>query len=311
MKKALCLLAVLFIIAGGVLLFATFPTVLAERAEDKLKYYTITQNLALHYDRVEVHAINADVTVTNAADEEEPAVVTKTDPVFAVTVTEEDGHLVVRESDQRKWYQKIGIFSPKPGKIEVRLADAVYPELILDTKNGDLNVEAPPRTVSFETIGTETVNGDTNIHIAVDFVVAKSVNGDLIFTIGHGSDPITSLGQTAAVFGMTTNGNIIDVSTATHKSLTSGSGKIHTSGAFTGMAKLYVKTTNGDIELDRIYGQDIQVETVNGDVTASLWKPMNCQATSLHGDIHVPAETGEYPFTVSTTNGDITVTLAD
>ena len=309
MKKTLCILAVLLVIAGGVLMLATFPTMLSEyRRNDS--YTAYSENLKTSYDSIEISTINANLTVTNTADGI-PAVDAETDPAFRVNIESKDGKLMIEEVDLRKWYQKIGIFSPKPGKIEVRLADAVYPELILDTKNGDLNVEAPPRTVSFETIGTETVNGDTNIHIAVDFVVAKSVNGDLIFTIGHGSDPITGLGQTAAVFGMTTNGNIIDVSTATHKSLTSGNGKIHTSGAFTGMAKLYVKTTNGDIELDRIYGQDIRVESVNGDVTASLWRPMTCTATTKNGRVKIPEEGGEYSIEISTVNGDITVELAN
>ncbi len=310
MKKALCLLAVLCIVAGGVLLSATFPTVLSERAEDKLKYSTTAKDLSGHYESIEIHTISADVTVTNETDGR-PVLEAKTDPVYAVDVTEKDGRLVVRESDLRKWYQKLGIFSPKPGKIEVRLADGIYPELILDTKNGDLAVEAVPRTVSFETIGTETVNGDTRIHIAADWVAAKSVNGDLTFVIGHGSDPITGLGQTAIVFGMTTNGNIIDVSTAAHKSLIAGNGSIHTSGAFTGMVKLYVKTTNGDIELDRIYGQDIRVESVNGDVTASLWRPMTCTATTKNGRVKIPEEGGEYSIEISTVNGDITVELAN
>lgn len=309
MKKTLCILAVLLVIAGGVLMLATFPTMLSEyRRNDS--YTAYSENLKTSYDSIEISTINANLTVTNTADGI-PAVDAETDPAFRVNIESKDGKLMIEEVDLRKWYQKIGIFSPKPGKIEVRLADGIYPSLIANSANGDINIKADLQTIAFETIIAEATNGDSYVHIPVDMVTVKSVNGNISFVIGHGSDPVTGLGQTGAVFGMTINGNIIDVSFAQIKSLTSGNGSIHTSGANTGMVKLYVKTTNGDIELDRIYGQDIRVESVNGDVTASLWRPMTCTATTKNGRVKIPEEGGEYSIEISTVNGDITVELAN
>ena len=310
MKKILCLIAVVLIVAGGVLMAATFPTMYAERQRDKNNYTTVSEPIAGHYDSIEIHAENADIAVTNAGDAK-PSVEAKTDPVYKITVTQEKGKLLIEETDLRKWYQKIGIFSPKPGKIEVKLADGIYPELNVKGVNGDIDIQADLQTVSFETIMAETTNGDTKVHIPVDYVFVKSVNGDISFVIVSGTDPVTGFGQSNVVLGKTTNGHIIDSSIAAIKSFTTGNGSIHTGGANTHMAKLYVRTANGDIELDRIYGLDIDVESVNGDVTASLWRPMACTATTKNGRITIPEESGEYLLNISTVNGDITVELAD
>ncbi|MBR4186137.1 MAG: DUF4097 family beta strand repeat protein [Clostridia bacterium] len=303
MKRTLCILAVLLVIAGGVLMLATFPTMLAERKAND-QYAVLSEDLKDRYDAVEIHAVNADVTVTNAGDGQ-PAVEAKTDPSVRITVESNGGTLVVKEVDQRKWYQKIGIFSPKPGKIEVRLANGIYSDLEVKSANSDITVKASPGTVSFERVTTNTVNGDTHIEIPVDWAMADSRNGNIRFAVCYDSHQVR--GMTGIVSGKTTNGDIVDESVSAAKSFATGNGRITSTGRF-GM--LYAKTVNGDIELNSVLGDKVNAESVNGAIKAILLKPMNYVTSSKNGRVTVPKETGESPFVASTVNGDITIEIA-
>ena len=308
MKKTLCILAVLLVIAGGVLMLATFPTMLAERKAND-QYAVLSEDLKDRYDAVEIHAVNVDVTVTNAGDGQ-PAVDAKTDPAFRVNIESKDGKLMIEEVDLRKWYQKIGIFSPKPGKIEVRLADGEYSDLNVESDNGDIVIKVDlhdMRALSFGDISTNTVNGDTDINLLTvsGIVLSKSKNGNINLVIGH--DPAEGLPWTSLVSGMTTNGNITDQSVAGTKSFTTGNGRITSTGRF-GM--LYAKTVNGDIELNSVLGDKVNAESVNGAIKAILLKPMNYVTSSKNGRVTVPKETGESPFVASTVNGNITIEIA-
>ena len=295
-------------IAGGVLMLATFPTMLSEyRRNDS--YTAYSENLKTSYDSIEISTINANLTVTNTADGI-PAVDAETDPAFRVDIESKDGKLMIEEVDLRKWYQKIGIFSPKPGKIEVRLADGEYSDLNVESDNGDIVIKVDlhdMRALSFGDISTNTVNGDTDINLLTvsGIVLSKSKNGNINLVIGH--DPAEGLPWTSLVSGMTTNGNITDQSVAGAKSFTTGNGRITSTGRF-GM--LYAKTVNGDIELNSVLGDKVNAESVNGAIKAILLKPMNYVTSSKNGRVTVPKETGESPFVASTVNGDITIEIA-
>ncbi|MBQ3708958.1 MAG: DUF4097 family beta strand repeat protein [Clostridia bacterium] len=303
MKKALCILALILIVVGGALMFATFPTMLAEHEQAKEEYTVVSEALKDRYKNIEIHAINAEVTVTNAADTR-PVLEAKTDPAYRVVVETNGNNLVVKEIDTRKWYQKIGVFSPKPGKIEVRLDDGVYAELDVRNTNGDITVKAPEHTVSIKDIYTKTVNGDTKIEIPGDFVTCESKNGDLSIVIDRGADQ--TRGTTSLVKAMTTNGNINDSSIAANKSLISGNGRIMSFGTF---GILYGKTVNGDICLNRVFGEKITVESVNGKITATITQPMKYITSTKNGRVKVPEKTGGNAFEASTTNGNISIEL--
>ncbi len=303
MKKTLCILAVLLVIAGGVLMLATFPTIHAEQQKND-EYADFSEDLKDRFDSVEVHAVIADVIITST-DGGNPSVVAKTDPAITVRVESNGTTLVIEEIDQRKWYQKIGIDFTKPSKIEIHLANGTYTTLNVLNINGDITVKADLETIAFENIFTENTNGDTEIKIPVNFVSCNSKNGDISFILG----PISpdGRGTTALVKGMTTNGDIVDSSFASHKSFVTGNGKITSTGSF---AILYAKTTNGDIFFNRIYGDKVTAESVNGDITAAIMQPMNYVTSSKNGRVTVPKETGESPFVASTVNGDITIEIA-
>ena len=304
MKKILCLIAVVLIVAGGVLMAATFPTMYAEMKNND-EYAEYSENLKNHYDSVEIHAVNADVTVTSAADSQ-PSVNAKTEPWIKVEVVSNGGTLVVKEVDQRKWYQRIGINFTKPSKIEIHLANGTYSELNTVNTNGDIIVKAELETIAFENIVTNNTNGDTRIEIPVNFVSCTSKNGDIGFILGPAA--MDGRGTTTLVKGMTTNGDIVDDSFASHKSFVTGNGEIKSTGNF---AVLYAKTINNDIILDRIYGEKVTAESVNGNITATIMQPMEYITSTKNGIVKVPDKTGEYPIEISTVNGDITVELAD
>ncbi len=304
MKKILCLIAVVLIVAGGVLMAATFPTMYAEMKNND-EYAEYSENLKNHYDSVEIHAVNADVTVTSAADSQ-PSVNAKTEPWIKVEVVSNGGTLVVKEVDQRKWYQRIGVFYQKPSKIEVNLADGVYSELNIKNTNGNITIQAEPETISFIEIRTNTINGETLINVPADWALSDSKNGDIRFIVFYNANQVS--GMAGIVSGKTTNGDITDESIAAAKSFVTGNGKITSTGSF-GM--LHAKTVNGDIFLNRFSGDEVKIESVNGDITATTMVPMKYITSTRNGRVKVPEKTGNGTLEISTVNGDITVELAD
>lgn len=71
-----------------------------------------------------------------------------------------------------------------------------------------------------------------------------------------------------------------------------------------------LKSTTGDIELDRCDGDSITIKATTGDVEGSLRSGKQFYADVTTGKVRVPSDSGEGTCTVTTTTGDIEITVA-
>ena len=73
--------------------------------------------------------------------------------------------------------------------------------------------------------------------------------------------------------------------------------------------KLSVERTTGDVTFHKCDAGEMWIEVGTGDVFGSLLEPMTVIAKATTGDVHVPDATFGGMCHITTTTGDITVTI--
>ena len=304
MKKSLCVIAAVLMVLGAALILTAFRRV--DFDLDKLNgavYASDGGTVGGEIDAVNVVLIDADLRFIEAkAGEAEISVYTTTKT--PVTWNLKDGLLMIRQTDERKWFEKIGIFSTRQETVTIALPEKAYTFLIAGTVNGEIVLD---RSSSFSVLKTKTVNGKIELRGRADDIQAVTVNGGISSSIAFGTarDRIENPARFSAE---TVNGYIIESTMAMENELETTNGEIHISG-MNPEAVYTVKTTNGRVKMDNLYAAEVRIETTNGDVTGTIQKGMDYRVTTTNGVVSVPEETGENPFIVKTVNGDVRITI--
>lgn len=173
------------------------------------------------------------------------------------TVTVENGTLFVKQTDTRKWHEKIGFFLGDT-KITVYLTKAEYENLNITAANGDVKVSDE---LSFNTARVNVNNGDT------DF--GASVKNEISAEAAHGN--IALEGVTAEKINCkTVSGNIkLTDCDADILKLTAKNGDVN--GVLLSDKTFTVDTVNGDKDVPETTGGGIcEITTVNGDTTIKI-----------------------------------------
>ena len=157
--KILIGIAVGLVVAGVLLTLIAFAAVGFDAGKlgagrFETKEYTIEEP----FEGVSVSVQTADVTFCPSEDGA-VRVECYEDEKQPHTVGVVDGKLTIVGGDQRKWYEKITVFSKSP-KIKVYLPAGEYATLKLKTDTGDVTI---PETVTFGTVGIETDTGDVEL----------------------------------------------------------------------------------------------------------------------------------------------------
>ena len=232
------------------------------------------------------------------------------------TVTVENGTLMVRQQDNRKWHQHIGIYWEKTS-LQVYLPEDTYGQLTIQSDTSDVTI---PAGFTFENITITTDTGDVAIKAQVD--------GDLNITCSTGD--IRLVGIAAKAICATTSTGDMDISQTKCDNLsistTTGYCQLETlnvaekllatsstGGKFLNKVdcgSLSITGTTGDTRLNNVkVSADAQMESTTGD-----WKLYN---VTVSGDAKMESDTGEWEFnrfdaaniTIDTDTGDVEGTL--
>lgn len=188
----------------------------------------------------------------------------------------------IRQDDERKWYEKIGIhpFSWKYHKLTVYLPKEDYKEIYAETISGDITLKTKLNvsedsylSATSGDIIAENISSDEHLNIS-------TVSGDIMLKNIHSdkdSDIFTTSGD-ITLKNISTNG-LLDIS-----------------------------TTSGDITAEYISANDFSITTVSGDINASLPEGLDYHTKTTSGDIDIPKSVkGGKKCTLSTVSGDINV----
>lgn len=171
------------------------------------------------------------------------------------TVTFEDGTLTIKEVDNRKWYDHIGINFDQP-KITIGLTALYYDQVTIRTVTGDVEANM-------------LWGKDIDISVTTGDVELKNMHCDNLTTTGSTGD--VELTNVRAVENLTINRSTGDVE------FEDCDGE-----------NIVVSVTTGDVEGNLLTGKIFKVKTRTGDVEV----PKNsiggtCTITTTTGDIEI------------------------
>jgi DUF4097 and DUF4098 domain-containing protein YvlB len=232
------------------------------------------------------------------------------------TVAVENGTLVVRLNDTRKWYEYIGIHFGTPC-ITVYLPAGDYGVLTVKESTGDVKIS---KDFAFERIDVTASTGDVTVQAsATDTIRVKTDTGSIRVEklSAKALDLAVSTGK-VTLSQITCEGDIsIKVSSGKTElrdvicqSLTSsgstGSLSLHhviATEAFT------IRRSTGDVRFDHCDAATISVKTDTGDVSGTLLTAKRFVAETSTGSVRVPQSDSGGKCEIHTTTGDITITI--
>ncbi len=162
---------------------------------------------------------------------------------YTYKITEDEGKLTIRRHDERQWYDHIGIhFGDDMPKLVVTLPESFRGSIDADTSNGAIRLE----NITGKRLKLHTSNGKLTLE-QVEFaeIDCHTSNGKIAVDEVSGDD--ISLDTSNGAIKGTIKGSMEDYRITSHTS--NGSNNLPESSRG-GEKKLYVKTSNGRIDLD-------------------------------------------------------------
>jgi len=185
-------------------------------------------------------------------------------------------------------------------KVVCKVDDRFTPTV--DVKNGTLNIQMEDTLKWWQHIG---FNWGTNIITVYlpekdySLLEVNTVTGDVIIESGISLSSVTLTAVTGDIQVSSLSCQRFSVN------VTTGDIMLRDVIAQT----MNLKSTTGDIELDRCDGDTITIKATTGDVEGSLRTGKQFYADVTTGDVRVPSDSGEGTCTVTTTTGDIEITV--
>lgn len=241
-----------------------------------------------------------------------------------------DGILTVSKKRNVKWYSRLFCF--QRAKITLYLPSDMYESLTVDIATGDVDIKVGEK----EKTGCVQIGGDTyfnNIKINVttgdiycsayslgnleitattgNVAVEKSRAKTLDITLTTGNASLNEVMYTEDVFIDRTTGDVkIKYSECRSLTLTGTTGKTEINGSYV-HGRFESVCTTGNTYVSHFDASEIKIESTTGDVTASFYTEKIVYATATTGKIDVPKSTSGGLCEITTTTGDITVTIEE
>ena len=314
-KRLICLIATAVTVIGAVLMAVGYVASgknLDNMSMSKIK--TETYEPGEDFDDITIKAGSADVTLMLSEDGKCKIDVKDFEGV-AYTVKVEDGILSVNSKDDRSWYKKTFNFGFGTNRqyIKVYLPEKVYKSVKLSSSSGDIKVE---KEIAAESISVSASSGDVSQYGSADEVTISASSGD-----------VKADGTAKKISVDTSSGDIIYTCEADEVTVKASSGDITVKGSAntsldvktssgdiavhdivcSGLLKM--KSTSGDIDFYSCDAGELQIEASSGDVDGSLLSENIFSTSSKSGDIKVPKSSGGEICDVTTSSGDIEITI--
>ena len=232
------------------------------------------------------------------------------------TASVSDGVLKIGREDTRRWYEYIAII-PVKYAVTIYLPRGEWGEIKIDASTGDIEI---PRGFVFE---SATVNASTG-----DISFASSVVGNATFTLSTGDTEIKSESVGAlAVTASTGDVEIEDVDVIGALSISSSTGGVELSRvnckslstvSTTGETelesvivegRLSVECSTGDVNLVASDAGEIKIEVSTGDIRGTLLSPKIFYTETSTGRVDVPRSTEGGICEITTTTGNIVISI--
>ena len=233
-----------------------------------------------------------------------------------VSAAVENGTLVIKESDNRDWYDRMDFsMSEHETGVTVFMPEKEYESLVVNTGYGDVAV---PGGFSFGEAGIHTGSGDIEFRASVsgkvnmnsnsgDICVSNSAPEELNIATLSGSILVSSA-EVAGNCNLKTDSGCVTVTDMTCGGFASKSksGDLTATGLAAG-GRMSVESLSGDVALSGCDAGEIKISTSSGDVAGTLLSEKIFVAQSLAGDVSVPSTSEGGRCEISSDSGDISM----
>ena len=244
---------------------------------DSSGYTTETFVAETDFLDIRIHANTSDVRFA-VSDDLSCKVVSRHKDYMAFTAEIKDSVLVIRETDQRQWYEHIGIHWGDGGVMTVYLPKGTYCNLFAETDTGDITV---PKDYTFANAQLSTDTGDIRYYGGLEGDLKAEVDtGDIILKDIHTPGNITLEADT---------GNL----------------KLHDVIC----ENLKIETDTGDVKLSKCDAGAIDATTDTGDISGSLLTDKIFIVDNSTGKVIIPESTSGGKCKLDTSTGDIKITI--
>lgn len=275
---------------------------------------TNTYALTEDFSNIRVWGAECDVRLLPAEDGACTVLCHETDRITHTAKVENDT-LMIKRTDDRRWYEHIGFMWNYWGPIEViiYLPERAYQELSVRTVSGEVEI---PQDFSFAQAEIDATSGDIRLMAAVrgDLSI-QSVSGSIQvngtnpenLTVRSTSGDVTvDSAEVGEAFACKTISGQQRVSHVTCQSATVNS----TSGDAVyadviASENIHMEAVSGDLELSRCDADTLWLKTVSGNVTGSLCTKKRFITNTVSGSIRVPDSAAGGKCEVTTISGDI------
>lgn len=280
-----------------------------------VEYETNITEITETFDNISISTETADV-VFALSDDGACSVECYEDKKAKHAVTVENDTLVVKVDNQKSWYDYIG-FCFGSQKVTVYLPKAEYSALSVDGLTGNVEIA---KDYSFESVDISLTTGNVDFCAAVTGAVkVKTSTGNIdVKNNTVGALAITATTGNVRVSDVTCKGAIaVDISTG-NVSMTDVSCDSISSKGTTGNTTLNnvividnmsIERSLGDIKLSKCDAADIYLQTSTGNVTGSLLSEKVFVTHTDRGTVRVPETTSGGKCKITTSSGNIVITI--
>ena len=314
--KIWLLVAASLILLGGIL-YVGVMSMLGWNFKDlsTVRYETNAYEISEAYRSISVVTDTADVVFVPSEDGV-TSVTCHEEQRMKHTVSVQDGTLVIKVVNTKKWYHYIGISFGSP-KITIRIPAGAYEALSVKASTGDVKIS---QDFEFERVDVSLSTGDATCYASVtEELKIRTSTGDIRLenlTVGT-VDLRTSTGsinasslictgtiKTAVSTGRTTLSNVTCGSL-----ISSGSTGDLRMNDVIASGKFEIERDTGDVKFERCDAAEIFIETDTGNVKGSLLSEKVFMVDTDTGRKDVPKTVTGGRCEIDTDTGDIKITL--
>ncbi len=316
-KIALLTAAVLTVAGLAVMFVAMLSVGFDFKRLDAAEYVTKTHTVTGDFTQISVELATSDLQFALAEDG-----VCRVDCYESEktphSVIVEENILVIRETDERKWYDHIGFYF-EDALVTVYLPKPAYDKLKVVGDTGDVTV---PAGITFSAVEIALSTGDVALYMAAEDSLSslsiKTTTGDITIAdsrVRHTATLITETGEitmrsvTASALCFETDTGEVELVNVNCKELLgkSDTGEISLENVIaTGYMKL--ESDTGDIELERCDAATLSIRTSTGDVEGTLLSDKSFRTDTSTGNVDIKPYTTEGGLCeIFTSTGDIKI----
>lgn len=317
MKKGIAIVAAILVVVGAALFVAALISVRFDWSVlGTTRYETNHYAAEGDFQKIEIDTKSTDVALEPSGNDS-CYVICRERSNVRHTVTVEDGTLKITAVDERTWIDRIEFYTARLS-MTVYLPQTTYEALVVSASTGDVTV---PGTFSFGSMDIQCSTGDITLSASVTGALrVKASTGDIKVSGAHvGSAELTVSTGRVDLSAVTCDGDLsvaVDTGKTAMENVTcqnfisTGDTGAVTLKNVTAAEKLDIERDTGDVRFDNSDAAEITVKTSTGDVTGTLRSAKIFTVRTSTGRVRVPESTTGGICRVTTSTGDVELSVA-